>query len=173
MEGIIKWLAIGGVAYFIYYELTQPGGMLAPATATGTGAGLTPAVTAATGTVTTPAVSTTGQTAPTGGTGVATSNTKATLASLASADGTYQAQGGKLSYDQWNYFLQKIIPSPIIAWENTGAASSARSTLWNIDQFWGFVNPKGISGMGRLFESANVRRIRTGGGLSAWERRFL
>ncbi len=168
MEGLIKWIVIGVAGYVVGRELGFiAGGSLFSQLGAGTGTGVTPL----------PSPQNNPQGIISGGTpsaGVtptpaALSTTKAQLLALTAVDGTYKANGGKLSYDQWNYFLQKIIPSPIINWEDTPASKSNRSTLWGIDDFWGFVTSRGISGLGMLRDPFMLQRLRSGG--SNWYER--
>lgn len=165
MEGMIKWLLIGGVGYVVGREIgVFPGGSLL-----GGFLGVqnvAPAISSTTTPITSQSVATP---ATTIATQAAPSQTMTQLLALATADGTMQKQGGMLGYDQWNYFLQKIIPSPIINWENTPASKNPRSQLYTLDQFWGFVNAAGISGLGMLWEHPMLQRMRSGGGM-VWEK---
>jgi hypothetical protein len=163
MEGLIKWVLIGGAVYVVGRELGFiPGGSLF-GTVQGTSQGVI-----ATGTTTPPLATATPTTTQSGATPVAplylTDVNKAKVITAASNEGTMQRQGGKLGFDQWNYFAATV-GIPNVDWERTPASKNDRSTLYDIDTYWGFLKQGGLSGMGMLYEHPIVQNHRSGGAM--------
>lgn len=166
MEGLIKWVLIGGAVYVVGRELGFiPGGSLFGTTQN-------PSQAINTGTTTPSLPTTTPTTTQSPATPPAavylTDTNKAKVITLASNEGTMQRQGGKLGFDQWNYFAAQV-GIPNVNWEATPASKNSRSTLYDIDTYWGFLKQGGLSGLGMLYEHPMVQQQRSGGAMW-WER---
>lgn len=142
-ESLIKWALIGVAGYFILQKL-QAANALPPT-------GITSISTIANG--------------PSGATAqiptpAQTGTTKQLLAAKALTHGEFNNQGGKMTFDQWNYVLSEVSSHSVIPWEATDASKYNRNTLWSIDEYWGYVSSKGISGVGMNTWERNMAKAR-------------
>ena len=158
MENLIKWLAIGAVGYVVAREVgVLPGGSVM----TALGVQQQPQ-----GVIAPPSPPPTTSSGATPPVGAFSADKKAEIFNKAFLEGTMGKQGGKLGFDQWNYFAASI-GLPNVNWESTPASKNDRSTTYTIDEYWNFIQTRGVSGLGMLYEDRLVQQARSGGSLAS------
>lgn len=166
-EDLMKYAIIAGGAYLLYVYLKNSGlwdqwfGVAHPAVAP-TGATTTPAVTTHP-TQTPEQIAAAAAASAAAVTAAVNANATAVTAAVdqqyleraaANSNWTAEAKGAKLTWDQWNWYLQKFAvtngtpPQPIYGPEDVGLAD--RNSLLTADQYHALKSAKGLAGLGGM-----------------------